>query len=262
MKERFEMTGARLSISDHRHARAARSWALAGIFLIADCAGNHVSVGSGPSNGQAVVVVVGAAITKQETFLGVPTTQYLMLEWQEYDRTTETLNPNGKIFSVMRNWRGCNVGIGGDACDPRNVTYDAQSVPAGDYVLKSISTRGGAGNMTHTTSFLPLQGGVFKSVPLVASIKGAKAPRYHFEPDEVAYLGDFTIDVLKFPPQLVSLRWDEVAAKAALAVYPEIRDRLAFRGPENIVTAAARTDRSELELQGTAVGGVTAQEPK
>jgi hypothetical protein len=221
--------------------------AVAVLLILTGCVRKASDVTGGPvSPEQQATVLIGVAITEYERSpFGGTANSDVTLRWQEYDRASEKLIfPKGRMFWIQRS---CS-GPPGGSCDLRAMGHKMLMIPAGDYVLKSLTISNRA------TSFLPLWKDLWGNghVPFVGEIKGSSAPRYHFEPGEVAYLGDFTFDIRKFPAELVSAKRDDAAAQAALTD-PDARGRFAFRAPEGAAVPAPDGDLG-LRLDSTAVG--------
>jgi hypothetical protein len=233
----------RLDVTQRTRARPAMRIGIgaAAAFLVLTACTPASHVGGGPvAAEQQATLIVGLAISEYQKgiFGDTIVNAILTLEWQEYDRASETLNPKGRSFRVIRSCRKLIEG-----CDPRAMGYEALAIPAGDYVLKSLA------DYDRTTSFVPLARGILGTarVPYAGSIKGSEAPRYHFAPGEVAYLGDFTFDIRKFPYEFAGLKRDDIAMQAALEVkHPEDKAGVVFRLP---VGVEAASQASEINLQ-------------
>lgn len=223
---------------------AIRCGAVAAALLsLAGCTGSRVYGSAGPVEQQATVIV-GLAVS------GAPRLNTVRLKWQQYDAASETLMP--KEFVIERSLVGCGAIKMKDPeeCALGQVHRDALAIPAGDYVLVSIFAV--YPGKLQTTSFLRLEKNTFAGhhVQTSGSIGGSKAPRYHFDAGEVAYVGDWVFDVARLPAHLVSFRRDDAAAQAALAAHhPEIQGEIAFRLPLGVAPQALPDDVM-LQLEG------------
>ena len=143
----------------------------------------------------------------------------LILGFQPYDRQTDTLAAGRRFNIVAERCRGgCN--------DFKTMRYFILHVPAGDYVLKTITAENDNSfpKTRKTTALVGLTlgknlfGTTTGSVPTRGGL--GRGLRYHFGAGEVAYLGDFIIDAVAFPASIREIIRNDALVERARRGYP------------------------------------------
>jgi hypothetical protein len=175
--------------------------------------------------------VAGIAVTRYDWASGVAfiygaDSERVALMFQRYDRETDTLRSEGPRFSLVRQL----------VAGRETMAYVGRDIPAGDYVLKAIGVFRPKSQAYNSLVGLGEQSGAFgltvPDLPNEGPIKNPQAPRYHFEVGETAYLGDFTLEILrKGEVHIVNFRRNDAGARSSLTANPQVTgSAFAFQG--------------------------------
>jgi hypothetical protein len=193
-----------------------------------------------PDSAKEAVVVVGLAkATPGAQFTGGG----IGVIWRPYNVATNSLI-SVPLLDEMRFSRG----YGGvvrqlSQSDEEKVSpeYNVKRVIAGEYVLAEITASEASGlyggsinkitSLVGTTKSTGLFGGVTENRIKEGPIQGRSPYRVTIRPGETVYLGDFYLDVSKFPGTISRIGRSDAAASVALAKEMPGRTGMVFRSP-------------------------------
>lgn len=172
------------------------------------------------SNPQKALVVVGLAATSADDY-----NERIGLSFRRYDSVAKEFTKSGEYgtggehFYVSRETRKGLMHMLGDKIDPKVPVYVTAEAEPGEWIL--IALLNGAARQARTTHLAT------KHYPYKAA--DSIGPMISVRAGEVVYVGNFLLDVSRFPANLVQISRDEAAAKAFLAESPELQAKLITR---------------------------------
>ncbi len=162
---------------------------------------------------QRANIIAGLSITGYKTGLfNAPLVDFVTLNFQEYDPNSDELIEKGRRFGISFN-------CGNNCKDWKSNQYKVISVHSGFYVIRSIDHQ--IGRSVYSTQLVQTEQrkGIFGSSQLAVykgSIRGRALPRFYFAAGRVAYIGEYLVDILRFPAKIQRITQDNQGAIAAL----------------------------------------------